>query len=313
MSSASPVIPVTFASFACSLLSLYEPPLRARSTYSRMAQLLDLLGAHPGVVTTADLTTPTLALWIADRSRVVCVNTVIGELGYLQTACEFAVEEGWLRKNPFLSRRLRVRKEPTRWKRHHTLAEVGRVLTHLRERSSTWKGNRLYALASTVAYTGLRRNEALFLLAADVDLPERLISVVPRGKNRLKTEAAAAPVAACEELAEVLADWLPRCRSRWLFPSLWADTPWTGGNPGTKPLDRLRQAAEACGVSGMTWLSLRHSWATHAETAWGLSEPAIQRMLRHTSPITSRQHYRHADADNLRAMVRSVSYRTAPV
>ena len=108
-------------------------------------------------------------------------------------------------------------------------------------------------------------------------------------------------------LADVLARWLPACGSDWLFPNRSRSGPWTGGYPGTKPLDRLKKAGEAVGVDGVTWKSLRHSWATHAESAWGLSEPAIQRVLRHTTPLAQR-HYRHADLANLAAMVRSVSF-----
>ena len=52
-------------------------------------------------------------------------------------------------------------------------------------------------------------------------------------------------------------------------------------------------------MPGVTFQLLRHSWATHAESLWGLSEPLIQRMLRHTTERTQR-HYRHADLDNLR-------------
>lgn len=52
-------------------------------------------------------------------------------------------------------------------------------------------------------------------------------------------------------------------------------------------------------MGGFTFLSLRHSFATHAEH-WGLSPAMIQRILRHTS-VRTQIGYRHADAANLRA------------
>jgi integrase len=299
--------PIPFDEFARNLLTLYQAPLRARSTRERMVHLLALLRAF-GLESTADLTTPRLAAWIAHRSNEVATSTLIGELGYLQTACGFAVEEGWLASNPFRSRRLRVRRRPPLSKRHQTLAEMSRLLGYLRERSSSWGGLRLFALAATVAYTGMRRNEALFLRLNDVDLAERLIWIERTAERDLKTDRAGQPVPICDELAEVLGRWLPEAGPTWLFPTRDRRSPWTGGNPGTKPLCRLKRAAAACGVEGVTWLSLRHSWATHAETAWGLSDPQIQRILRHTSPMTSRRHYRHADAENLRTMVATVRY-----
>lgn len=300
--------PQPFLEFERQLLALYQPPLRSRSTLETMARVLrELRGIERPPETTAGLTTEAVVSYVATRSKAVCTNTVVGELGYLRAACTFAVEEGWLDRNPFSSRRLRVRPEPPSGRKYHTLAEVSRVLVLLRDRSESWAGGRLHAAASVVAYTGLRRNEALFLRCEDVDLDAGLLFVVPRGRNRLKTVASAAPVPVAPELAEVLAGWLPRCDSEWLIPTRDKGRPWTGGNPGTKPLDRLKQAGAAAGVERFTWQSLRHSWATHAETAWGLPEGAIRRVLRHTTDLTQRS-YRHADAANLVALARSVSY-----
>jgi integrase len=131
------------------------------------------------------------------------------------------------------------------------------------------------------------------------------------GRRRLKTPESAAPVPLCGELREILAEWRPHAGPTWLFPGLERVGPWTGGMPGRKPLDRLKQAGEAAGVPHLTFQSLRHSWATHAETAWGLSDALIMRVLRHTTGRTSREHYRHADLVNLATAVRSISYRAS--
>src|SRR4051812_18828324 len=97
--------PIPFALFSGRLLELYQPPIRTPSTRHRMKQLLGILGTL-GAETTADFTTSLVARFIAARSDQVRRNTVIGELAYLRSAFNFAVEEGFLERSPFASRRL---------------------------------------------------------------------------------------------------------------------------------------------------------------------------------------------------------------
>lgn len=294
-----------FDAFARHVLDLYQPPLRAAKTRQRMRQLLRIVATCPTVATAADLDARMVAWFVAFRKNFVRANSLIGELGYLRAACAIAEDAGWIDRSPFRARRrFAIRAEPPESKKHHATADVARVLAHL-ARAPDWKGRRLHALACTVAYTGLRRDEAFYLQVGDVDLAERLILVVPR--RRLKTVGAAQPVPCPPELARVLAAWLPDAGPTWLFPTLSRKGPWTGGSPGTKPLDRLKAAGEACGVPGFTFLSLRHTWATAAEGAWGLTEPQIQRALRHTRPLTQRR-YRHADAEALRRIGERVDF-----
>lgn len=298
--------PIPYAQFTAEVLDLYRPPLRAAATRRRMAQLLSLLG-ELGPQTTADLTTGLLCRYVARRAEVVCTNSLAGELSYLAAACSHAVAEGWLDRSPFESKRLRLRDEPPADKQWHPIADVRRVLRHLKGRAKRgWLDHRLYALACTVAYTGMRRNEALCLMVADVDLKAGLILIESRRHNRLKTAASAAPVPIPPELAEVLRGWLRVVDSDWLFPARHKQGPWLGGNSTARACDQLKAAGKACGVEGLTLRSLRHSWATHAEGPWRLGEGQIQRVLRHTRPMTSRR-YRHADAANLRAIGRRVS------
>ncbi len=92
--------------------------------------------------------------------------------------------------------------------------------------SGSWEGARLHALAATVAYAALRRDEALTLRVADVDLVAGLLAVSDR--KRRKTPASAATVPIAPELAAVLAAWLPRCGSIHCFPGVRRRGPWTG-------------------------------------------------------------------------------------
>src|SRR5262249_17692643 len=69
----------------------------------------------------------------------------------------------------------------------------------------------------------------------------------------------------------------------------------------------LQAAAARAGIPGLTWQTLRRSWATHAQ-AWGLGSAMIQRVLRHTSGTTSEHWYRRADVANLAAAVKDVEF-----
>lgn len=300
--------PIPFAEFREKVLALYLPPLRARSTFLGMRHALDLVAAPPGPETTADLTTDLFARFIAAREGRN-VNTTISILRYLRTACSIAVEEGWLGRNPFRTRRLKLRRVPPRGLTHLAIEQVRRLLEYLEALATDWRGMRLFALAATIAYTGLRRDEALFLQLGDVRPAEGLLAVVAR--RRLKTDDSAALVPVPDELAAVLARWLPEAGPTWLFPGATRKGPWTGGMPGYKPLDRLKAAGRAAGIEGLTFHLLRHSLATHLAGTWGLSAEQVRQVLRHTSARTTIEHYIHRDAATLRAAVRGFSYRQA--
>jgi integrase len=289
------------------LLSLYAPPMRSARTLKKMARVLSLV-AGVGAASTEDLTTERAAEFVRLRTLAgASPNTIRGELGYLSAACTYAVEEGYLERCPRF-KRVRPRPAPPSRPRVHAIEDVGRVLERLRSRAVTWEGRRLYALASVAAYTGLRRDELLWLECSDVRLEERLIEVVAR--RRLKTEGSAAPVPIPPPLSAVLAGWLPEAGPRWLFPALKRSAPWTGGTSGRRPCDRLRHAGEECGVEGLTFQSLRHTFATWCRRRWGLSSLELADCLRHTSPRTQ-AHYVGSDRAGLVAAVANIAYPAA--
>jgi len=111
------------------------------------------------------------------------------------------------------------------------------------------------------------------------------------------------------ELAEILAGWMPLCKSVWLFPGIRRATPWRGGRVGHRPIDSLRVAAKAAGVSCPGWHALRHSWITHALTRWNIHPEVVRLIAGHTSPETT-QIYCHPDVANLTAATERISYRT---
>ena len=305
--------PIPFERFRVEFLRLYEPPLRAKATCRGMRHMLNVVAEVLGPdATTADFTPDFVARLIATRPPELAPITVKSLLVNVKVACNFALQMGYIQRSPFQFRKQWVRVGETKAGTFHSREEIARVLDLMardvtrKEGWAQWRARRLQALAATVAYTGMRRMEATYLKVADVLLPERMILIVSRPNNRLKTQRSAQPVPIPDALYPILASWLPFADSEWAFPNVYRTAPWTGGSHGFKPLDRLKRLGKRAGVEGFTFQSLRHSWATHAEY-WGLSDTMIQRVLRHTS-LKTQQHYRHADAQNMRDAVGGINF-----
>jgi integrase len=299
---------MSWAEFSRRIEVIYSGPAHAPRTARKMHQVLELVRIHTGILRIDQLDTELAAGFVARRSATVSAATVRGDLAYLSAAATIAVEEGWLERPPRW-KRIRPRRTKPVYPKVHAIAQVGAVLELLRSRSETWTGARLHAVAAVAAYTGLRRDEILWLKCEDVDLAAGLLRVVDR--RRLKTQASAAAVPICPELRSILEAWLPRTGSGWLFPAVRKrDRPWVGGANGERPCERIREAGRECGVDGFTLSSLRHAFATWARRRWGLSSLELQEVLRHTSPRTQAW-YLHPDPDPA-AIVRAVervSYR----
>jgi integrase len=314
MTSDPGIQPLPWPDFRERLLAMYQPPHRSKLTHSKMRSVLDMAGAL-GIASTAELTTDFVRRFIEVRPPGENPNYTYGLVAYLRAACNIAVAESWLKTSPFSIRRQWVKRVSPKMPRVPSREEIDRVLTLLAQDvakrksgrgKAEWRARRLQALIATAAYTGMRKTENLTLTVPDVDLPGRLFLLAARGKARLKTEAAAQPVPIAEELAAILADWIPRTGSTWLFPNWEGSGPWIGGSPGHRPLDRLKTIGRRAGVPNLTFQSLRHAWATHAEH-WGLTDQQIQRVLRHTNTRTQ-WHYRHAERANLKEIAGKISF-----
>jgi integrase len=324
-----PVGPIPFADFVDELLRLYEPPLRAKATREKLRYTLwivaDLLGLEG---TTAGLDPTLIARFIASRPPGESPHTTKGLLANIRSACSYAKSRGYIRSSPFDYRKNWIRAGKPTSKKHHSMEEIRRVLDLLASEVAAskgwdrWRARRLQAIVATVAYTGVRRDEALNLHAADVDFAGRLILLIERSGRRMKTEGSSQPVPMPSALVPILESWIahrediPEQESRplpdcpFLFPGVTRKNAWKGGPPGWRPIDQMHAAGERAGVQGFTFLSLRHSWATHAES-WGIAPAMIQRVLRHTS-LGTQKHYRHADVENMRNAVDGIDFGSAP-
>lgn len=297
------VTTMAWEEFESRVLKLYEPPAGTKAAWRKVRQVCREL-AESGVQSTTDLTPESIARWINHFPERKAATTQ-GLIGYISPVCTYAVYTRVLDRNPLEFRRYWMRENPLpdSWDREEEESEkhlpahlIERVLAHLKSRAkASWKDARLFALSATLAYTGIRRGEALHLQVRDYRPAMQILDVVPRRRNH-KTRASMRPVVAPALLCEILDWWVPQTDSIWLFPTLSRVSPWTGGMPGYKPSEQMSAAGEECGVEGFIPLRLRHSWATEAERM-GLSELQIQRQLGHARK-TTQIHYRHPDMAN---------------
>lgn len=302
---------VSFSRLTDDCLALYGPSMRARATFRMMRQALAELATVPGVKRSSDLTPQTLGRWIElHRDRSPARTEAL--LRCVRVAANFAVTSGWLRASPFAFRPLKqwVRSDAGQAKpaakRHKGGDEIVRILrqTDREAAEGSWAAGRLQALAYVYAFTAFRRDEALHLLASNVDLKRATLTIEPVDDWRPKTVRSARTLPLADPLAEVLALWLPRCNSRWLFPGRRLKSPWSGG-PGYKPIDAIRGVAERAGVSGMTIIGFRKSFGTAAK-AMGLGPLEVQAILGHTS-IATQAHYDEEAVDSLRPAMRRIA------
>jgi integrase len=290
-----------------------EYKTRARTTRTRMGQalreLLELATKDDPDATTAAVTSELITKLSRREGRAATTN---GLLSSLHAACTLAAQWGYLSPDSLDGATWTVAPDAPR-RRHHPRGDVARVLDHLRGRIGTWEGHRLYALAVLIAYTGVRKMEALRAKIGDVDLRRGFFFVRPNG-GELKTPRSEAPVPLPAVAIAALGAWIALLGpgEEWLFPGKKRRGPWVGGMHGRRAADQLVAAGLAVGVKGFTPQSLRHSLATHLHGYWGLSRGQVKLVLRHTDEATTGAHYIHPDLANLRKLVHRFDFIASP-
>lgn len=140
------------------------------------------------------------------------------------------------------------------------------------------------AIFATFLLTGLRDEELCFLMWPDVNvenLDNATVRVSGEGKAGFSPkdyEERHIPIP--RELA-VMLQALPRNR-KWVFPT-------KTGNRQTHLLRRLKEVAEAAGVSGATLHKFRHTYATRLLES-GCDIVTVQRLMGHSDLDTTRQY-----------------------
>jgi len=289
-------------------LQLYAPPMRAAATRREVKQIL----AELPIATTADLTPGAIASWVQahpDRSAARTASL----LRALAPAAKYAARFGYLDHSPFEFR------PPSQWIRPDarggarprigkSAAEIARVLELADSEASagSWAGGRLQALVYLLAFTGVRKGEALTLQVPDVDLNRRLVAIRPKPSWRPKTISSSARIPIAEPLAHVMALWLARTGCQWVFPGSRLRGPWTGGPPRQTALAAVRALGERAGVPGLSILSFRKSIGTLARS-WGIGPRGLMALLRHTN-LQTQDWYDEDDLDLLREDVRKIRF-----
>jgi integrase len=297
----------------------YDPAIRQRATRAKVFQCLqDLRDASPapGRINAMAIST-LIARWKADGNVGKTVNS---KLKVVRGITNKIFKLFALGSTPFDLHSWWVDEDEDDRDRHLSAEEIRSILRQTtvycwaaeHDRSyyadcRRWKAARRRALVHLLAYTGLRATEALTLRTIDLDLHEGFVNITGKVK-RTKTRASRACVPLPATACTIMSEWLlVRGSAEFIFRQRETDRSWLGGGPGYKPLDEIKALGKRANVDGLTLLAFRHSWATHAESLWGLSETQIQRVLRHTT-VKTQQHYRHADRANLRLIADRVDF-----
>jgi integrase len=241
-------------------------------------------------------------------------------LGIVSTALEDAVDEGLLVSNPW---RRRPRRGRSRAKGEHPRE---RDFVTAEQLTAFWpkvRGDRDYAVWWLLAYTGMRRSEALGVYDDDVDLDsERPTVRVKRaykdvgGKPVIgdcKTPNSIRTIALDEETVRVLRAWRQRKREERLAAGpAWVETPFLFTDDHGQPMDpraaskrfARRAARHGLGIDGFH--GFRHSHCAQLVSA-GVPVLVVSRRLGHSKVAFTLDRYGHLLPDDDAAAVEAVS------
>jgi integrase len=306
--------------FRDEFLGFYTPPLYPSATFFSVRRVLDVV-EELGLKSLGDLKPRLISRFCARNTgkggRPITVRTVETQLSYLKLLCAYAHGQGYLTTNPTAARKVWISDGGDEYTGRHLTTEETRAVIERAEaeaKCGDWAAGRMDVLVGLLSGLGLRRAEALGLPVADVDMLDETILIRKNKRRRCKTKKAQAFLPIPDRLLGKLESWLPRCGGVWIVPAIddgHMAKPWLYGGRSSRPLEQLKGLGLRAGVPGVNFMVFRHTWATYAESI-GLSDGQIQRILRHTNPLTAKQFYRHRDVAAMRTAVDSVDYAGAP-
>ena len=259
--------PLPIATFTAEMLRHYSASGRGQTSLLAVRQVLAQFAELADVRTVADLDDGAIRRFIDRQPAGLAPHTHFSRLAVLRAICNHAHRMGLIPAPPafpFIPQpndRCGVGgrvADPVL-----TPGEVARVLAHLGAgAAASWGRHRLYALTATVAYTGLLRDEALWLNLGDCDLAAGVIRV----RRREAFARSAHPPLVCipAALAPILRAWLPEAGPEFVFPNKTRSNAWTGGPEGERPSHEIRRAGIEAGVAGVNFESLRRFFLAHA-------------------------------------------------
>jgi integrase len=181
---------------------------------------------------------------------------------------------------------------------------VGRLLAVMREMGDELSRPELHPLFATLAYTGLRRGEALGLHWADVDLDRRMFTVrhsyagcTKSGKHRtVPLPGALVTILRVYRLAD---PW----KGELCFPNERGEM----FSPNAKLEGLFHRALERAKLPRIRVHDLRHVFASHFVMAGG-DIFTLQRILGHSTPQLTSDTYAHLSPQHLAGEADRVSY-----
>lgn len=281
-----PFNPMPIEDFAREVLKRYGAPGKSRDRYKLIKACMTSLMSMEGLTTTEGLT-DALAERLAENARGFSLSFAEYRIAAYKTIFRIAVELG---AAPYSSFIVHDRREAAR-DRDLSAEEVGRVLSHLGAAAHLPEERRLHALAATVAYTGLSRDEVLRLRVDDCDIRAGTIRI--RGRSSRDTRLRHTVVSVEPRLAQILGPWLALAKTPWAFPDDGGTGQWSlKARDNLK--ERLRTAGLRAGVVGVTFRSLRRACIAHASEPRRHRLPgpgeAIRLYGKDKPPLTEAQH-----------------------
>lgn len=240
--------------------------------------------------------------------RKVAPRTVNLTMSLVRSILRFAVASGHLPATPIalLGRgKLMLSVENSKLAPPIEHAEdVGRLLATIREMAEELRFPALHPLFALLAYTGLRRGEALGLRWADVDIDRRMISVRRSYQGQTKSSKhRTVPVPA--ELVVILKAY--RLADPWQGDLCFPNASGEMFSRNAKLEEIFRSALVRAQLPRMRVHDLRHVFASHFVMGGG-DIFTLQRILGHSTPQLTSDTYAHLSPRHLAGEADRVAY-----
>ena len=296
-----------FSRFFDAWLDGRETDYRGRAPRTRARDGGSLTDVVAGRVDPCDIDSAAVRAWVARMHAARLSPVTMGcKLAALRSFCAFLCRVGVLKTNP--ARLVRNPKTPRTLPRFLSEPEIESLLAAPDD--SPW-GRRDKAILELLYATGLRASELTGLDIDSVDLAERTVRVVGKGRKERIVPFGGPALAALQAYLGMRQGWLAASNSRraTFDPAEQSGrrtaalfvTP-GGVRVSTDGLRRLlAQYLEQAAISKhATPHAIRHSFATHLLNA-GADLRAIQELLGHASLGTT-QRYTHVSTAQLKAV-----------
>ena len=231
----------------------------------------------------------------ARKKNALSPATMARKIAAIRSFYKWTQREGMLDQNP--AARLQRPRVPKKTPRFLDVSEASVVVE--KPTQGGWFLDRNRALLELMYGSGIRVSEAVQLDVHNIDVSERLVRVMGKGKKeRIVPFGPPAAEALNAWLRQIPAEgplFLNRYSNRLSARSAWKI---------------VRDAGATNGITGLHPHALRHSCATHLLGS-GADLRAIQEQLGHAS-LSTTQRYTHVDAAHLLSVYRSAHPRSGP-